>query len=154
MAVKYTTVKQKLLKKHYSEYWKFLCNVYFFSVLSHYNDTYWVRKNWIKLRTAKQMNKNLPHILAFDWGQHLFILQKSEVRMWWFQGEVMVLIYVYDKVWTLSAYKTKHEHVDWKRSAISALPGLSEETERHNGMNIMYILLVFHVCHLEESLVV
>lgn len=98
-----------------------------------------MRKNWIKLRTAKQMNKNFPHILAFDWGQHLFILQKSEVRMWQFQREVMMMIYVYDEVWTLSAFKTKHELVDWKRSAASALPGLSEETERQNGMNIIYI---------------
>ncbi len=44
--------------------------------------------NWIKLRTAKQTNKNLPRILAFDKGQSLFIIQRSEVRMWQFQGEV------------------------------------------------------------------
>lgn len=56
-----------------------------------------------------------------------------------------MLIYAYGEVWSLSAYKTKHEHVNWNRSATSALPGLSEETERQNGMNIMYILLVFHV---------
>lgn len=73
--------------------------------------------------------------------------------MWLFQGEVMMLIYAYGEVWSFWAYKTKHEHVNWKRSATSALPGLSEETEGQNGMNIMYILLVFHVCDFQESFV-
>lgn len=73
--------------------------------------------------------------------------------MWRFQGEVMMLIYAYGEVWSLSANKTKHEHVNWKRSSTSALSGLSEETERQNGMNIMYILLVFHVSDFQESFV-
>ncbi len=43
-----------------------------------------------------------------------------------------------------------HEHVHWRSSARSALPGLSEETERQNGMTIMYIFLAFYVCYLQE----